>query len=109
MIKDNINQKIAEFGKGDICITSGIIKGLPVLGLDSQRPHEIGGLIETKMTAETLPKSEIYMTFESVKSLEVLILKLQEARSMFLYGTPRDFDYPSNITDIYEENSFIKG
>ena len=49
------------------------------------------------------------MTFESVKSLEVLILKLQEARSMFLYDTPRDFDYPSNITDIYEENSFIKG
>ena len=109
MLKDNGNQKIAEFGKGDIRITSGIIYGLPVLGLNSHKPHEIGSLAETQTTVETLQKSEIYMTFESVKSLEVLILKLQEARSMFLYGTDRDFDYPSNITDIYEENPFIKG
>ena len=109
MLKDNGNQKIAEFGKGDICITSGIINGLPVLGLNSQKPHEIGSWTETQMTVETLPKSEIYMTFESVKSLEVLILKLQEARSMALYGTDRDFNYPPNITDLYEENSFIKG
>lgn len=110
MILNNGMQKYVEFGTGDIRIASGIINGAAVLGLNEEvKGQEIGILTETQETVQTIQQSEVYMVFNSLKSLEVLILKLQESRSLVINGIDYEFDKPKNLTDIYEPNSIIKG
>lgn len=104
------NQTIIEFGTGDIIICSGMIKGDAVLGLNIQEFKEIGSRIASSETAESLPNSEVYITFGSIKSLETLILKLQEARSIVVNDNiVYDLSKIENITTIYEPNKFLKG
>ena len=104
------NQTIITFGTGDIKVTSAMIDGDAVLGLREQTPKEIGSLQESNETVESISTSDVYIVFTSLKSLEVLILKLQQARSFVVNNAILDYtERIKNITDIYEPNSFLKG
>ena len=107
---ENINgQTVIKFGTGDIRVTSGIINGEGVLGLNNHGEYmEIGTLTPTVETVETLPNADVYFTFSSVKSIETVILKLQEARA-WMINPDAEISKPENITEIYQPNTIING
>ena len=106
---EDINKTIIEFGTGDIRITSGVIEGVAVLGLNKCSERIIGSLEENTEDINKILDSDVFMKFNSIKSLEVLILKLQESRSMIINNEIPYKNNIDNITDIYEPNSIIKG
>lgn len=109
MIKNSTNQTIVEFGTGDIRITSGIINGNGVLGLNNHNVKmEIGTLTPTIETVETLQNAKVYFTFSNIKSIETVILKLQEARAWML-NPDTETNIPENITEFYQPNTIING
>jgi hypothetical protein len=103
------DQVFIKFGYGDIKVTSARFDNMAVLGFNNQTPHEIGSRVGCNETIESLEKSDILITFESIASLEVVILKLQEARSMVINGVCPDTDNIVNITEIYQPNIVLKG
>ena len=115
-INDDTNSKIALFGNGSIKITSAYIDGKGMLGLNEHDPHIIGSSIEiTKESSERIDdllKSEILFEFTDIKSVEVVILQLQEVRAMML-GLDLDkideWKKINNITTIYQPNDMIDG
>ena len=99
------------FGRGDIRVTSACCEEQGLLGLNNCNPNPIGSLTPTQETVESvLESSDILMSFDNVKSLEVVILKLQQVRAMMLGidVITRDRDI-ENITDWYQPNTCIDG
>lgn len=110
MIYKDEKQVVVQFGTGDVMVTSGEIQGVAVLGLNQwHEDTDIGTLSDSRHTVETLMESDVFMVFNSIKSIEVLILKLQEARSMVINGEYCELDKFSNITDIYQPNDILRG
>lgn len=68
----------------------------------------VAGEINEKETVESIrDESDIYMEFSSIKSIEVLILKLQQSRALIL-GIGIDTSGIKDITTIYEPNSIVE-
>ena len=100
------------FGKGDIAVTSALIEGNGIVVFENQEPNRIGGTVNPGYTFETLKdRVDAYIEFEDIKSLEVVILKLQQARAYMLGRgmEESELDNIHDITAIYEENSRICG
>jgi hypothetical protein len=109
MIKIEKPRAVVTFGNGDIKVTSALINGKGILALNNNEFHPIGSLCPTKETFKSiLDESDILMAFENVKSIEVVILKLQEARALMI-DTYRDNGGIEDITTIYEPNSKVDG
>lgn len=108
MIKITDDRSIIEFGKGDIKIASAYINEMGMMSLNNCGVTEIGSTQPTRETVDSiLDDSKILLTFTFVKSLEVVILKLQEIRAMML-GIEFDNSAQSgDITELYEPNSYI--
>ena len=109
-----IRNNNAIFGYGDIRITSAIIQGVGCLGLSSTEKRPIGSSEPIEKPLEEalldITKSEMLLTFDNVKSLEVVILKLQEVRAMMLgcdLTTVEEWKQLYNITSIYQPNAMI--
>lgn len=110
------NKKIILFGHGTIKITSAYIDEKGMLALQTNDERTIGMSEETTKThAERINEvvlSEILMEFDNIKSLEVLILKLQEVRAMMLGMSTDEIDAWKkiyNLAGVYEANSKIDG
>ena len=88
IIIDNVNnQTELAFGKGDICIAGGYIKGdlLKKIGLVTfinQGPREIGveGITKSGML-HLVGDFPVIMTFTDSKSIDVVIEQLLQAKS----------------------------
>lgn len=117
MIKNGyINNKIVSFGYGTVKVTSAYIDEKGMLALNTNGEMCIGTSAECDAPlaaqVDEVIQSEILLEFESVKSLEVLILKLQEVRAMMLgYDIDRidEWKRNNNITTIYHPNPMIDG
>ena len=112
------NNKVVEFGFGTVKITSAYIDEKGILALNSNVETPIGSsapMDETKTDAQLIAEtvlSEVVLEFDNVKSLEVVILKLQEVRAMMLgYDMSRieDWKKNNNITAAYQPNAMIDG
>ena len=114
------NRKIVLFGNGTVRITSAYLgedeKG--ILSLNASERTPIGSSIPvdssktTSQLIEDMLLSEIVLEFENIKSLEVLILKLQEVRAMMLgydIAVVEEWKKNNNITAIYQPNLMIDG
>ena len=92
-----------EFGYGTIKITSGLVDGYGILGLNEHKSMPVGFNAGTTETPESLLDSKVMMRFRSVKSLEVLILKLQEVRGMMIGVELEEIEaYKKDLNDITE-------
>ena len=117
MIHSTLNgRKIVLFGYGSIKITSAYIDEKGMLALQTHSEMPIGSLEETdksnELRIDEVVNSEVLLEFENIKSLEVLILKLQEVRAMMLgFDTDRidEWKKNNNITEIYQPNTMIDG
>lgn len=110
------NRKIACFGNGTIRVTSAYIDDEGILSLNTNGEMPIGSSEpKDKPYEEQIQEvldSEILLQFANTKSLEVLILKLQEVRAMMLgYDTTRidEWKKHNNITTAYFPNPMIDG
>lgn len=117
MIKRTQNDNtLVEFGRGIIRITSAYIDEKGVLTLNTHEHMPVGesapllGTIDEKL--QDIQNSEVRITFDNIKSLEVLILKLQEVRAMMLgcdIALVEEWKKNNNITAIYQPNPIIDG
>jgi len=106
------NGKITlEFGHGTIRHTGGLIENSGVLSLNSCKQREVGISEDTVETTSSMLNSDIVLRFSSVKSIEVLILKLQEIRGLMLGKDITEVEkykrYLHDITLAYQPNSLI--
>ena len=118
MIRTTIDdRKIILFGYGSIKITSAYIDEQGMLALNVN-PEEmpVGSSMWNDKSLdkqiEEVRNSEVILEFNNVKSLETLILKLQEVRAMMLgYDTDRieEWKKNNNITAVYQPNAMIDG
>lgn len=111
------NRKIVLFGYGSIKITSAYIDEQGMLALQSNpETMPIGSSLAVDKShdekIEETRNAEIILEFNNVKSLECLILKLQEVRGMMLgYDMDRidEWKKNNNITAVYQPNALIDG
>lgn len=114
------NRKIVLFGNGTVRITSAYLgedeKGILSLNAGERTPIGSSKPVDSSKTASQLIEdmllSEIVLEFENIKSLEVLILKLQEVRAMMLgydIAVVEEWKKNNNITAIYQPNLMIDG
>ena len=112
------NNKVVEFGFGTVKITSAYIDEKGILALNSNVETPIGSsapMDADKTDAQLIAEavlSEIVLEFDNVKSLEVLILKLQEVRAMMLgcdMSRIENWKRNNNITAVYQPNVMIDG
>lgn len=114
------NNKVVEFGFGTVKITSAYIDEKGILALNSNVEMPIGSSVPlnadgTKTDAQLIAEavlSEVILEFDNVKSLEVLILKLQEVRAMMLgcdMSRIENWKRNNNITAVYQPNVMIDG
>lgn len=109
MIRIQPDRVTVMFGKGDIRVTSACCDDQGLLSLNTCKPNPIGYLTPTQETIESvLSGSEILMSFDNVKSLEVVILKLQQVRAMML-NIDHDDEKIENITQLYQPNTYLDG
>lgn len=110
MIKINGNQVKIQFGTGDIRIKSGRSDfEKPFLSLHNDVPHDIGSLeVIDQKYKDVIEECDVALSFDNVKSIEVLILKLQQARATALQ-TDTDIKDIDDITTIYQPNERIGG
>ena len=115
-----VNRKIVLFGNGTVRITSAYLgedeKGILSLNASERTPIGSSKPVDSSKTASQLIEdmllSEIVLEFENIKSLEVLILKLQEVRAMMLgydIAVVEEWKKNNNITAIYQPNLIIDG
>lgn len=86
MIKRENKSVKLEFGTGDICVAGGYIeqeKGykIGVVIFANQEPREIGSPGIIKAGEVNLDDYPIIMTFSKKESIDVVIRKLEEAKS----------------------------
>lgn len=94
MIKTQ-NKMWVEFGHGDVLVGSMLFEnGVGALTFDnSLEPHEIGALIPDSEAEEKNPyESPIIMTFDNIKSLDVVIHHLNRIRSAMEAFENSDFE-----------------
>ena len=114
------NRKIVLFGNGTVRITSAYLgedeKGILSLNASERTPIGSSKPVDSSKTRSQLIEdmllSEIVLEFENIKSLEVLILKLQEVRAMMLgydIAVVEEWKKNNNITAIYQPNLMIDG
>ena len=114
------NRKIVLFGNGTVRITSAYLgedeKGILSLNASERTPIGSSTPVDSSKTPSQLIEdmllSEIVLEFENIKSLEVLILKLQEVRAMMLgydIAVVEEWKKNNNITAIYQPNLMIDG
>lgn len=114
------NRKIVLFGNGTVRITSAYLgedeKGILSLNASERTPIGSSKPVDSSKTPSQLIEdmllSEIVLEFENIKSLEVLILKLQEIRAMMLgydIAVVEEWKKNNNITAIYQPNLMIDG
>ena len=114
------NRKIVLFGNGAVRITSAYLgedeKGILSLNASERTPIGSSKPVDSSKTTSQLIEdmllSEIVLEFENIKSLEVLILKLQEVRAMMLgydIAVVEEWKKNNNITAIYQPNLMIDG
>ena len=114
------NRKIVLFGNGTVRITSAYLgedeKGILSLNASERTPIGSSKPVDSSKTTSQLIEdmllSEIVLEFEHIKSLEVLILKLQEVRAMMLgydIAVVEEWKKNNNITAIYQPNLMIDG
>ena len=114
------NRKIVLFGNGTVRITSAYLgedeKGILSLNASERTPIGSSKPVDSSKTPSQLIEdmllSEIVLEFENIKSLEVLILKLQEVRAMMLgydIAVVEEWKKNNNITAIYQPNLMIDG
>ena len=114
------NRKIVLFGNGTVRITSAYLgedeKGILSLNASERTPIGSSKPVDSSKTTSQLIEdmllSEIVLEFENIKSLEVLILKLQEVRAMMLgydIAVVEEWKKNNNITEIYQPNLMIDG
>lgn len=114
------NRKIVLFGNGTVRITSAYLgedeKGILSLNASERTPIGSSKPVDSSKTTSQLIEdmllSEIVLEFENIKSLEVLILKLQEVRAMMLgydIALVGEWKKNNNITAIYQPNLMIDG
>ncbi len=114
------NRKIVLFGNGTVRITSAYLgedeKGILSLNASERTPIGSSKPVDSSKTTSQLIEdmilSEIVLEFENIKSLEVLILKLQEVRAMMLgydIAVVEEWKKNNNITTIYQPNLTIDG
>ena len=114
------NRKIVLFGNGTVRITSAYLredeKGILSLNASERTPIGSSKPVDSSKTTSQLIEdmllSEIVLEFENIKSLEVLILKLQEVRAMMLrydIAVVEEWKKNNNITAIYQPNLMIDG
>ena len=114
------NRKIVLFGNGTVRITSAYLgedeKGILSLNASERTPIASSKPVDSSKTTSQLIEdmllSEIVLEFENIKSLEVLILKLQEVRAMMLgydIAVVEEWKKNNNITAIYQPNLMIDG
>ena len=114
------NRKIVLFGNGTVIITSAYLgedeKGILSLNASERTPIGSSKPVDSSKTTSQLIEdmllSEIVLEFENIKSLEVLILKLQEVRAMMLgydIAVVEEWKKNNNITAIYQPNLMIDG
>ena len=114
------NRKIVLFGNGTVRITSAYLgedeKGILSLNASERTPIGSSKPVDSSKTISQLIEdmllSEIVLEFENIKSLEVLILKLQEVRAMMLgydIAVVEEWKKNNNITAIYQPNLMIDG
>lgn len=114
------NRKIVLFGNGTVRITSAYLgedeKGILSLNASERTPIGSSKPVDSSKTTSQLLEdmllSEIVLEFENIKSLEVLILKLQEVRAMMLgydIAVVEEWKKNNNITAIYQPNLMIDG
>ena len=107
------NRKIVLFGNGTVRITSAYLgedeKGILSLNASERTPIGSSKPVDSSKTTSQLIEdmllSEIVLEFEHIKSLEVLILKLQEVRAMMLgydIAVVEEWKKNNNITAIYQ-------
>ena len=108
--------KIVSFGKGTLQLTSAYIEGRGVLGLETAKEVPVGESRPINKSEQEiihdLMHSEVLLRFDNTKSLEVLILKLQEVRAMMLgcdISVVEEWKQNHNITSIYCPNPSIDG
>ena len=108
--KHNAKIKI-DLGLCSVSHTSALIDGYGILALNNCKQREIGTSEDFIPTIKSTLNSDVVLSFSKVKSIEVLILKLQEIRGLMLGYSIEDVeDYKLNlhdITDAYEPNSKI--
>jgi hypothetical protein len=115
MIKDGTNNnKISEFGFGTVQITSAYVDEIGMLALNTAEEHIIGEsrsiVKSTEELIADLPNSEILLHFENTKSVEVLIIKLQEVRAMMLgcdLTQYEEWKRHNNVLGVYQANTKI--
>ena len=114
------NRKIVLFGNGTVRITSAYLgedeKGILSLNASERTPIGSSKPVDSSKTTSQLIEdmllSEIVLEFENIKSLEVLILKLQEVRAMMLgcdIAVFEEWKKNNDITAIYQPNLMIDG
>ena len=114
------NRKIVLFGNGTVRITSAYLgedeKGILSLNASERTPIGSSKPVDSSKTTSQLIEdmllSEIVLEFENIKTLEVLILKLQEVRAMMLgydIAVVEEWKKNNNITAIYQPNLMIDG
>ena len=114
------NRKIVLFVNGTVRITSAYLgedeKGILSLNASERTPIGSSKPVDSSKTTSQLIEdmllSEIVLEFENIKSLEVLILKLQEVRAMMLgydIAVVEEWKKNNNITAIYQPNLMIDG
>ena len=114
------NRKIVLFGNGTVRITSAYLgedeKGILSLNASERTPIGSSKPVDSSKTTSQLIEdtllSDIVLEFENIKSLEVLILKLQEVRAMMLgydIAVVEEWKKNNNITAIYQPNLMIDG
>ena len=114
------NRKIVLFGNGTVRITSAYLgedeKGILSLNASERTPIGSSKPVDSSKTTSQLIEdmllSEIVLEFENIKSLEVLILKLQEVRAMMLgydIAVVEEWKKNNNITAIYQPNLMVDG
>ena len=114
------NRKIVLFGNGTVRITSAYLgedeKGILSLNASERTPIGSSKPVDSSKTTSQLIEdmllSEIVLEFENIKSLEVLILKLQEVRAMMLgydIAVVEEWKKNNDITAIYQPNLMIDG
>ena len=114
------NRKTVLFGNGTVRITSAYLgedeKGILSLNASERTPIGSSKPVDSSKTTSQLIEdmllSEIVLEFENIKSLEVLILKLQEVRAMMLgydIAVVEEWKKNNNITAIYQPNLMIDG
>ena len=87
LINDGDGLTTVEFGKGDICIASGITSDskFGIVALMEQEPKPIGYYVPLDTPSPSLKEYPVILAFENVESIDVLIERLERTK-MYMTG-----------------------